>query len=86
MALTKVTRKLSATPSVLDQGAGTEVFLTIASDGAITVANSLNVNGNAVMHAGNDGAGSNFDADLLDGQHGSHYRINIYNSSGTLLN
>ena len=34
----------------------------------------------------NDGAASGLDADLLDGQHGSYYRINVYNSSGTLLN
>ena len=34
----------------------------------------------------NDGASSGLDADLLDGQHGSYYRINVYNSSGTLLN
>ena len=33
-----------------------------------------------------DGASSGLDADLLDGQHGSHYRINVYNNSGTLLN
>jgi len=33
-----------------------------------------------------DGASSGLDADLLDGQHGAHYRINVYNNSGTLLN
>ena len=33
-----------------------------------------------------DGAGSGLDADVLDGQQGSYYRINVYNSSGTLLN
>lgn len=33
-----------------------------------------------------DGSGSGLDADVLDGQQGSHYRINVYNSSGTLLN
>ena len=33
-----------------------------------------------------DGASSGLDADLLDGQQGSHYRINIYDASGTLLN
>lgn len=36
--------------------------------------NALRVNNNDVMHKGNDGAGSGFDADLLDGQHGSYYR------------
>ena len=33
-----------------------------------------------------DGSGSGLDADTLDGQQGSHYRINVYNSAGTLLN
>lgn len=33
-----------------------------------------------------DGASSGLDADLLDGQQGTYYRINIYNSAGTLLN
>ena len=28
----------------------------------------------------------NVNADTLDGQHGTYYRINVYNSSGTLLN
>lgn len=33
-----------------------------------------------------DGAGTGLDADLLDGQQGSHYRINVYDNSGSLLN
>ena len=33
-----------------------------------------------------DGAGSGLDADLLDGQEGSYYRINIYDNTGALLN
>ena len=33
-----------------------------------------------------DGAGSGLDSDLLDGQSSAYYRINIYNSAGTLLN
>ena len=33
-----------------------------------------------------DGAGSGLDADLLDGQSGSYYRIDVYNTAGTLLN
>lgn len=32
------------------------------------------IDGNKVWHAGNDGAGSGLDADLLDGQHGTYYR------------
>ena len=33
-----------------------------------------------------DGAGSGLDADLLDGQSSAHYRVDIYNVSGSLLN
>jgi len=33
-----------------------------------------------------DGDSSGLNADLLDGQEGSHYRINVYNNAGTLLN
>ena len=33
-----------------------------------------------------DGATSGLDADLLDGQHGSYYRINVYDATNTLLN
>lgn len=33
-----------------------------------------------------DGAGSGLDADLLDGQQGAYYRINIYDNTGSLLN
>lgn len=33
-----------------------------------------------------DGAGSGLDADLLDGQEGSYYRINVYDASGILQN
>jgi hypothetical protein len=33
-----------------------------------------------------DGASSGLDADLLDGQSGAHYRVDIYNAAGSLLN
>ena len=33
-----------------------------------------------------DGAASGLDADLLDGQSGAHYRVDIYNAAGSLLN
>jgi hypothetical protein len=33
-----------------------------------------------------DGTGSGLDADLLDGNSSAHYRINIYDSAGNLLN
>ncbi len=42
------------------------------------------VNGNAVWHAGNDGASSGLDADLLDGQHGSYYRNASNINAGTI--
>ena len=32
------------------------------------------------------GAGKGFDADTLDGQEGTYYRINVYNAAGSLLN
>ena len=46
---------------------------------------SITVEGNTVWHAGNDGASSGLDADLLDGQQGSYYR-DLANSTGTLPN
>ncbi|MDX3929090.1 MAG: hypothetical protein QHC90_25230 [Shinella sp.] len=42
-------------------------------------------NGQTVWTAGNDGAGSGLDADVLDGQQGSYYR-DLANSTGTLPN
>jgi hypothetical protein len=44
----------------------------------------LQFNGGQVWHAGNDGAGSGLDADLLDGQDGSFYTNASNISSGTL--
>jgi len=45
-----------------------------AGSGQIQVINSsLNFNGGAVWHAGNDGAGSGLDADLLDGLQASQF-------------
>jgi hypothetical protein len=35
---------------------------------------TLRLNGNAVWHSGNDGAGSGLDADTLDGQQGTYYQ------------
>lgn len=40
-------------------------------------ANNLTVNDNKVWHAGNDGAGSGLDADLLDGYHAGFENSNI---------
>jgi hypothetical protein len=46
---------------------------TFTNDGWLWTQTGFSVNGNLVWHAGNDGAGSGSDADLLDGQHGSYY-------------
>ena len=42
---------------------------------------NLQVHGNKVWHAGNDGSGSTLDADLLDGQHGSYYATSAHTHS-----
>jgi microcystin-dependent protein len=45
-----------------------------AKDGSnVTQTLTLKVSGATVWTSGNDGSGSNLDADLLDGQHGSYY-------------
>lgn len=49
---------------------GSTAVVTMSSSPNFT---SLTVNSNTVWHAGNDGADSTLDADLLDGQHGSYY-------------
>jgi hypothetical protein len=56
--------------------AGTSVSL----GGAFTATNMLD----AIKTV--DGAGSGLDADLLDGNSSAYFRINVYNSAGTLLN
>src|SRR4051812_1216739 len=44
---------------------------------------SPKANGSALWTAGNDGAGSGLDADLLDGQEGAYY-LDLSNATGTL--
>jgi hypothetical protein len=51
---------------------GTTVFTV--NRGTSCFVGSLEIDGNEVWHAGNDGAGSGLDADLLDGQEGAYYR------------
>ena len=43
---------------------------------------NITLNGYKIWHAGNDGAGSGLDADLLDGQQGSYY-LNYNNLTNT---
>jgi hypothetical protein len=47
-------------------GSGTLKF-QVNADGTVNLKGEADVNGNKVWHAGNDGAGSGLDADLLDG-------------------
>lgn len=47
--------------------------------------NGLQFNDNAVWHAGNDGAGSGLDADLLDGNNSSFYTLTTNQTEGTNL-
>ena len=56
-----------------------------SSTGALTFTNRSNADTLTAIKAV-DGASSGLDADLLDGQHGAHYRINVYNNAGSLLN
>lgn len=52
---------------------GGYIFRATAGNPAFTISGNVFINGNGIWHAGNDGAGSTLDADLLDGQHGSWY-------------
>jgi len=67
--------------------AGTMVEqMSIGSQGPVTITSStITAAGNAVWHAGNDGASSTLDADLLDGQHGSYYQNAGNLNAGTIL-
>lgn len=65
-------------------GAETNIFMHVSSDNwatwagkktfSIDATNGPLWNGGKVWNAGNDGAGSGLDADLLDGQEGAYYR------------
>jgi len=80
---------LSATYPILLNPNGGNVGIGTTSPGALlhvqgaVSASSYTANGNVVWHAGNDGASSGLDADLLDGQHGTYYTT-AGNLSGTI--
>lgn len=89
LRINQVTNKNIYTPRYIRADNGFYVdgtSLGITGTGVGKFATGTTINGNTAWHSGNDGAASGLDADLLDGQHGSYYRINVYNSSGTLLN
>ncbi|MGE3270385.1 MAG: hypothetical protein AB7P40_16650 [Chloroflexota bacterium] len=54
---------------VYDQGLANQIFQVYRSGGV----SYGRIGGNSIIHLGNDGSGCGFDADLLDGQHGSYY-------------
>jgi hypothetical protein len=79
--------------SLFSAGYGIELngsTFRIDSDRAVLSVNSLkgNITATNLLDAIKtvDGTTSGLDADLLDGQQGSYYRINVYNASGVLLN
>lgn len=75
-------------------GAETNIFMHVSSDNwatwagkktfSIDATNGPLWNGGKVWNAGNDGAGSGLDADLLDGQDGSYYRNASNINAGTI--
>jgi hypothetical protein len=75
----------SNTLSNIGNGSLTNSAITLAGTsvslgGAFTATNILD----AIKTV--DGTGSGLDADLLDGNSSAYFRINVYNSAGTLLN
>ena len=61
----------------------TDIKGRVISGLSLSNADIINALGYTPWHAGNDGIGSNLDADLLDGQHGSYY-LNFDNFSGLI--
>lgn len=49
--------------------------MMISASGVLDVVGAIRQAGNQVWHAGNDGAGSGLDADLLDGRQGSEFAL-----------
>lgn len=82
--LFSVTNSLSGTIFSVNDVSGIP-SIEVLDDGTILLAETSGVvyiNDGIAWHAGNDGAGSGLDADLLDGQQGSYY-VNTGNVSTT---
>lgn len=54
------------------------------ADGLSIGTSTLTWQNNTIWHAGNDGAGSGLDADLLDGQHNGHLTAKLINGSNAI--
>ena len=52
----------------------------------VSANSTASIGGNRILTVGDEGSGNGLDADTLDGQQGTHYRINVYDNGGTLLN
>ena len=63
----------------------TNVFTVTRSTGVFSFGTTPTVSGQTIWHAGNDGATSGLDADLLDGQQGVYYQNASNLTAGTLL-
>ncbi|AYD00910.1 hypothetical protein [Neorhizobium sp. NCHU2750] len=68
-----------------NNGALSAFYINASALGIAADSVYVNDTANIVMHKGNDGAGSGFDADLLDGQQGTYY-LSLTNATGTLPN
>jgi len=56
-------------------GVGRTALQADVETGAVDLGNASTINGHAIWHAGNDGAGSGLDADLLDGKNASAFAL-----------
>lgn len=76
---------ISATRT-LNVGAG--LGISVTADAVKLDSATIGSFGTPILEAikARDGAGTGLDADTLDGQEGSYYRIDVYDASGTLLN
>jgi hypothetical protein len=63
----------ASTGDVTVYRSGSQVAAFTAS--GLNVASGIQIGGNVTWHAGNDGAGSGLDADLLDGRQGSEFAL-----------
>ena len=52
----------------------------------VSANSTASIGGNRILTVGDEGSGNGLDADTLDGEQGTHYRINVYDYGGTLLN
>jgi hypothetical protein len=67
-------RDSNGNPQVIGAIAGNNIIMFGDADLPVEIrGTTVNINGSKVWHAGNDGAGSGLDADMLDGLHASSF-------------